>query len=369
MQGKHVAFIVESSLGHIVPTLGMTSELVRRGYRVTYAVKESLAPRIAACGAEAFIYQPLENKLRLFRELQQAKGADYLYDLRNAAQLDVTRTLLRDEAEDTFLKLCSLYEADRPDLIVYDGMNVAGRRLAGQWSVPAIYHSPVLLETGGSLPEGVPIIASVPRFFQRNAEKYGDRVHFVGFIPGQRENFFERWTPTRGVDKTLLVCPTTGLLPQVDFIRMAVDAFANLAWHVVLSIGDSIAPEAIGPLPAHFEINQRSANLEILKHSFLFVGQGGQGGTFEALYCGVPSILIPPSTTHDIVAARLEELGLGIRLSRCEANAESLRRCAIQLSENDSICGRVREIQHSLHQNDGAELAADVIGRYAAMAS
>ena len=59
MKQKHVAFIVESVYGHLVPTLGIAAELLRIGYRVSYAVKKQFEPRILDIGAEAMIYQPL----------------------------------------------------------------------------------------------------------------------------------------------------------------------------------------------------------------------------------------------------------------------------------------------------------------------
>src|SRR5687768_641342 len=68
---KHIAFCVEQAYGHIMPTLGMAIELMRRGHHVTYAVTEALAPLVRSIGAAAVILNVTENRDTVIRELMK----------------------------------------------------------------------------------------------------------------------------------------------------------------------------------------------------------------------------------------------------------------------------------------------------------
>jgi len=116
-------------------------------------------------------------------------------------------------------------------------------------------------------------------------------------------------------------------------------------------------------LPENFQINRFSSNLDILEHACLFIGQGGQGSTLEALYCGVPVLLIPPTWIQDPIASRIVELGLGARLAS-DVSPSSLRQHALSVLEDNDTLIRVRQAQQSMRDERGAEVAADIINGY-----
>jgi UDP:flavonoid glycosyltransferase YjiC (YdhE family) len=49
---KHIAFLNIPAAGHLNATLPVVAELVRRGYRVTYATGPAFAGAVEAAGAE-----------------------------------------------------------------------------------------------------------------------------------------------------------------------------------------------------------------------------------------------------------------------------------------------------------------------------
>ena len=369
MKQKHVAFIVEPVYGHLVPTLGIASELLRIGYRVSYAIKEQFETRIHAIGAEALIYQPLENKVKMFHEVRR-KGTYYWGKETIDRDEDLTnlgKKMWDEEVQDTFSKLESLYKHDRPDVILYDCMNPAGRRLADALGVAAIEHSPLLITKDNpfwSYDERL-VLVSIPRFFQRNAEELDDRFQFVGFIQNDRKKFFAPWKSQFPGRKTVLVSATTGLLPQIEFLRAAIAAFSDSAYQIVLSIGDQTSPSLLAPLPVNCEVNRCSANLEILETASLFVGQAGTGSVLEALYCAVPQLLVPPPfPAFDDNAIRIAELGLGTRLQESEATVENLKKAAEGLLQDDATRSRLQEVAKGMRAGNGARIAANLIGTH-----
>jgi UDP:flavonoid glycosyltransferase YjiC (YdhE family) len=203
--------------------------------------------------------------------------------------------------------LKELYGHDKPDLIVHDDcLDVAGRTLARLWGIPMVRHvcQVPLLSTIGRFAEDKCLIVSVPKFFVKDVEAFDQRFSFIGFSAEGRRSFFEPWKGGDAGRKTILACPTTGLLPSTEFCSQVVDAFAKQPWRVVLSVSLACDPvceielSSLHNLPENLELNQHSSNLDILPYASLFVGQGGQGSTLEALYSGVPLILIPPTPFH-----------------------------------------------------------------------
>ncbi len=65
--------------------------------------------------------------------------------------------------------------------------------------------------------------------------------------------------------------------------------------------------------------------LELLQYADVFVTHGGMNSSSEALYYGVPLVVIPVTGDQPLVAKRVNEVGAGIRLNRKELTSEMLR--------------------------------------------
>ena len=361
MKRKHIAIIVESAHGHINPTLGIASQLVSRGYDVSYAVKENFAPRVRSTGSKAVVYKPLENKLTVFRQMQEnGGGQEYLFDF-NTSNLAALSRAIREEIHDTHKQLTELYETDKPDLIMYDVLNMAGKSMATEWGIPTIVHSPMLIPRNAGFLEGESlVIVTLPRFFQQDADELDSRYRFVGPVFNDG-SFFKPWKSGVSAEHAILVSASTGLLPSIEYFKTAVDAFRDCSHRVVLSIGDEIDPASLGFIPDNFEINQYSSQSEILMSAELFVGQGGALSIVEALRFGVPVVLCPPSQTHDLYARRAAELGLGVCIRKADFSASVLRESAVSVLSDHVILDRVREFKVNIQESRGAETAADLI--------
>lgn len=366
---KHVAFVLEQAYGHILPTLGIARELMQRGHRVSYAVSSSFAPAIQRAGAHAIVFDPIDTRTEIQR-LAAARGSSYEYDFSSD---EVRRQMLESSERRTASSLAQLqdrYSDDRPDVVVHDDcLDVAGRMLAVEWRIArARIHLRVLSDADvPTFADDQIVIVLLPGFFNGAVSSLDERFHFVGFIAEGRNEIARPWQPNDARGPTVLASPTTGLPNQVDFCRLMIQAFSNTRCHVVLSVPGDFDPlsaldaNSIGALPTTFRINSQSSHLKILEHCRLFIGQGGPGSTLEALYSGVPAILIPPTKGHDAAALRVARLGLGLRLSIPEATPDHLRECALALMRDSATLARVKEAQLSMRADRGAKTAADLI--------
>lgn len=356
MKKPHVAIIVDPCHGHLYPTLGILSELVARGCRVSCATSKYFSERIAKCGGEPIVYTPLEPIICSKRFIQ-AGGGD------RATTMRFWKEYEQEELENALTQLEDLYRDKRPDLILYDLRTPYAQVLASEWNIPKIEHSPQFIRKGGYSWVGRPydetlVLVSAPRILHPYVDELDQRFHFIGPIYSSRD-FFEPWTPRSEERPRILVSATTALA-QPDFFKLMVAAFRDLPLRIILSIGDALDPESLGPLPSNFEVNQSSSHLEILKYVSLFVCQGGLGSSLEALYRGVPVLAIPASEFHEEVAVRIAELGLGIRLEP-PGTVEAIRDSATFLMRSIETQQRIREVQKLIQQTDGAKLAGDLI--------
>lgn len=357
-RNSHIAFSVESAHGHVNPVLGIMAELVRRGCRVSCAVSEYFAPRVAATGAQPLLYKPFDHRVHLAPRAQKCQKDDV------AALAALWREFEREEIDVALKQFKVMYADDRPDLIVYDFRNLAGRALANAWGIKTIEHAPMLIESNERNQFGVSyddrmVLVSIPRFLQRNADTLDERFKFIGpsFSYG---NVLRPWKFKSQYQSTLLVCATTSA-PQLEFFRLAIQAFESLECGVILSIGDEIDAQLLGPLPSHFEINRFSSHMDILAGVSLLVFQGGPRGALEALYHGVPMLIVPESGMHTEVATRVAELGLGRILDEATTSARQLRDATVALLEDDLTQSRVKEIQKMLRATNATKNAADLI--------
>src|SRR5690349_10333249 len=122
MQRGHISFVLESAYGHILPTLGIASALVKRGYHVSYAVSKEFAGGIEKIGAEAIVYCPLDYRIDAIPKALEYQGCE-----RGAIEKVLWKQYEQRELHANLSQLHDLYRNNRPDLVLYDLRNLAGK--------------------------------------------------------------------------------------------------------------------------------------------------------------------------------------------------------------------------------------------------
>lgn len=375
MKGKHIAFCVAPEYGHIVPTLGIALALIRRGCRVSYATTAAFAPLIRRVQAQPLTIDPLVTRQKLHSALLKENDC-FGFKMQQAELKAVLERYSNERTTGLLSQMEALYADDRPDVVIHDDcFDTAGRDLADNWGIARIRHHSQFLELDtpadleGTFPDDELIIMTVPIFFQRHPSSFNatSRFRFVGFIPEGRGDASGAWEPRGRQRRPALISATTGLKPQMDFCSVALAAFRGRPWDAVLSISgtldriSAVDPEWLREITPNIHVNLTVGNFDIMPHSSLFIGQGGQGSTLEAIYCGVPQILVPPTPYHYSVARRVSELGLGTCLPITELSEGRLTEHIEAVMSDCDMLKRVEEASRSMRQDGGAELAADVI--------
>ena len=90
------------------------------------------------------------------------------------------------------------------------------------------------------------------------------------------------------------------------------EAFKDVDATVVLVVGKKINISQFENIE-NFKLYNYVPQLEVLQHADVFVTHGGMNSSSEALYYGVPLVVIPVTGDQPFVAKRLTEVGAGNR--------------------------------------------------------
>lgn len=386
---SHIAFFCVPSSGHFNPTVPMVSELVRRGHRVSYATTADFAAEVAAAGAEPVVCTSVLPSTQ--------RGV--LWPIGDTVAMS---DLYLQEAIVSLPEQTAAFEADRPDLIVYDCLSFNAQVLARRWGIPSVRTLPThefgpdiwdemevldlmleeepgwhiyrrafreFLDVAG-IELGIDefiyrgqadrYLVTIPREFQKDADRIEDRFTFVGHCIDERRTD-EQWERPADGRPLLLVSMGSALRVDPDFYRLCVEAFGGSRWQVVLVVGGKADPDAFGDVPPNFELHAFVPQLSVLSRASAFVTHGGMGGTLEGLYHGVPMVVLPQVFDAFGNAALLERLGVAVSFTAGDLTAQQLRDAVESLVADPAVAERLAELRTAMRVGGGAAAAADVI--------
>jgi MGT family glycosyltransferase len=122
-----------------------------------------------------------------------------------------------------------------------------------------------------------------------------------------------------------------------------------------MAVGD-LGQDALGPLPANFEVHARVPQVAVLRHAKVFLSHAGMNSVMESLYHGVPFVAVPQIPEQRVVARRAEELKVGRALA--EPTVQALRDA---VSDVESYRPQAAAMSRTVRAGGGATAAADAL--------
>ena len=357
-----VVFNLPGAAGHINPTVGLVSELLRRGERVIYYAGEDSRQQFESLGATFRTYSPF---------------FEYQHSAAMAKDLGTAAFMMIDHAERALTGLVEAMEKDKPDYILYDSCCMFGKYLAQRLGIPGIclvttiVSSPVLLMSDPVLLGKViiDVLTMSPRVLEARRRlidllsavglKYRNIIHhafdmflnegdlnivFLGSasqpmpkllkshfklvgasIPEARDppmEFPAGWGSTHP-----LVYVSLGTVNNLkhEFYRNCLEAFGDMPCKVIMSVGKHVDISSLGRLPANFLVRNRVPQLEVLKRAQVFVSHGGMNSINESTYFGVPLVMVPQQFEQAFNARRICRQGAGLMLKSSKLTPGTLR--------------------------------------------
>lgn len=383
MKRPHIAFFSCPHPPNVNPTLSVVATLVRRGYRVSYVTSARFAPIVRRLGAEVLPCPELPHA-----------------DSRGSAVDEIPKVSVEAMTVRILSDVTPFYERSRPDLIVYDIVSPAGRIFAEKWKIRAIQISPGLALDRENLSRQIKSaeyrdsllalsretnclfsrygingdfifgreklnIFFFPRIFQIEGSEIDANCFYAGRCAGEQP--YRRTWRTDDIDRrpTVLVSASTQYVRGPAYFRMCLEALSGLGWRAVLAIGDNNDAASLEPLPVDCRIIKGVPQIQILPYADLLICLGGMITTVEAMYHGVPLLMMTHGYPEaEIYAENNARLGLGKHLSKDQTTTENVRQAIIDISEDAALKATVNRMQRVVQREPGAEETANRIAEY-----
>jgi len=130
---------------------------------------------------------------------------------------------------------------------------------------------------------------------------------------------------------------------------------------LVLSIGDQLDPEQIGPVPKNAIIIKRAPQLELLKQTSVCITHAGLNTALESLAKGVPQVAIPVTFDQPGVAARVAHNQTGVVTSLNKLTTDHLSTLLNEVLNDSTYRDSARELQKAIAKANGLSVAADLV--------
>jgi zeaxanthin glucosyltransferase len=149
-----------------------------------------------------------------------------------------------------------------------------------------------------------------------------------------------------------------------DVFRTITEATAQRkAVQLVLSVGDQLDPEQIGPLPRNAILAKRAPQLELLKRAAVCITHAGLNTVLESLAQGVPQVAIPVTVDQPGVAARIDAKKTGLFVPLKDLTVSRLSLLLDQVLNDSTYRDNARHLQEVIAKTNGLSKAADLLER------
>jgi zeaxanthin glucosyltransferase len=217
-------------------------------------------------------------------------------------------------------------------------------------------------EDPSSLFSDRPWITQCPREFDFESSHWPEQFRYAGpFHDGEgRPELTFPWNRLTGEP---IVYASMGTVQNgnADVFRTIAAAVSKKGTQLVLSIGNVLRPEQIGPLPKNAIVVNHAPQLELLKKSSVCVTHAGFNTVLEALTQGVPQIAIPVTNDQPGVAARIAAHQTGVVASLEKLTVSHLSTLVDEVLNNSMYRDNARRFQQAIAETNGLSRAADLL--------
>ncbi len=418
-EGKHVMFVSLAVPSHIRPLNHMASELIGRGYRVSFAIPEegrkmvNTGITVVSSGPSAVPPKELKHRFRIMSQESTAfRGI-----------LTSFNEVLLPSVMPMFKSLKPSIKQSSPDIMVIDIAALAGVMLAEEYDIPYVLNNPSLLFSPGESSALIPAwgsgfgtsmslvdrclnavfprllsLALIPSFMHLNRirwdlflDLYRSQHEVIRHAPILTDTVFGLEYPRPLPPLVKMVGPLLpAKLPQLsssvtDWIRSAeppvvlihlgsmtylepwqvkemLDGFSNDAFRVLWVMNKS-QRQAVPYVPGSFLIEANVPYLAIVSHPEVIavVSNCQLDAAQEALYFGKPILCLPFYMDQPDVASRVVDVGAGLTVEKASLSSVVLSHKIWTLISNTSFTEKAGQVRKLLERAGGTQRAADFI--------
>ena len=167
--------------------------------------------------------------------------------------------------------------------------------------------------------------------------------------------------PPLPVNEGPIIYLSFGSLGAIDIalIRRMIDVFATLPARFFVNVGGFL--ERYEQVPDNVYLGSWFPQPSIVAQADLFIHHGGNNSYCEALYFGVPSLIMPYCWDGHDNGTRAEQTGTGVHLQRNGWRDHELRGMVLSLLGDTRMLERMVAISDAMQKKNGAADAARTI--------
>ena len=404
--------------GNAPPQLAATRELVRSGHEVRVLAHRAARERIERTGAEFVAFERMHPEMDISK-----RETDTLRDWEARTKLGAGFRLLRDglfgPVRDT-TRDCAAELSEHPaDLVILDWMLPGAAIAADAAGVPAVVlvHCPYPLPSPGSPPlfsglapgrgllggerdrllrgltarilrQGLPslnraraeqglgplsdwnrqlldveaiCVMSAPELDFATRGPLPDNVHYIG---PAFEEFTDPWIspwPEANCDPLVVISFSTSYMNQTALAQRVLEAIGELRVRALVTAGPALDTAGLR-VPANVRVERFVAHRSVFPHASLVISHAGWQTINAALADGVPLLCIPDGRDQPDNAARVTDVGAGVRAAKGSSPAK-LRRLIVGALEDEGLKRGAAEMATALARSDGAVWVAQNVER------
>lgn len=141
--------------------------------------------------------------------------------------------------------------------------------------------------------------------------------------------------------------------------RLLLDAVADLPVRALLTTGEAVDPQSLGPIPERVHVERFVPQAELLPHVRAIVCHGGSGTVLGALGAGVPLVVMPMFADQPENARRIADVGAGLFVPLAQATAERLAQAIRRTLSEPAFAERARSVAAEMRELPSVSEAPD----------
>lgn len=408
----HLGIVSPPVSGHINPFAALGRELRRRGHRMTWFHMEDLAERIqreelefCAIGRQDHPRGSLGESLAQLGRLQGWPALRFTVaairlttemicrDLPDAARRCGVDALLVDQTEPAggcvaehlgmpFITVCNALLLNRepyvpPPFTPWQYRKAAWARVRNSvgYAISDWVMSPVArvlvdyrarwklaaLRSAEDAWSKLAQISQQPAEFDFPRERLPENFHYTGPLrdPQPRRDGF----PWERLNGKPLIFASLGTLQKGKgaIFGCFAEACADLPVQLVVAHGGGLEEGVARSLAGDPIVVPFAPQIEVLKRCALTLTHAGLNTILDSLSQGVPAIAVPITFEQPAIAARLEWVGAGLRITAARLKAKGLRAAIVSVLDSEKYGRAARRMSEAIERSGGVRKAADLV--------
>lgn len=358
--------------GHVNPTLPLAKRLVERGHQVTYINAPEWKKTIETTGALFVPYMDYpeglsgqQKKVRCFKAayntaMKVGSGHDLLiYEMffylgktiADRLGIPCVRQFSQPAWSENSARNASFIR--RISCMLIDAQ-VLNRRVATELGVKEKRLINSVLNDKPALN-----IVYLPDKFQPYRSDL-DQTYIFCVPPMEQFAIPNHQIPFDAMKKPIIYISIGSILSSKKFCIKCIKAFGNKELSVILNTG-RVKPETLGNIPSNIWTYSFVPQLEVLQHTDLFITHGGMNSVNEAMYYGVPMLVMPFINDQPLNAAQVVKLKLGKKSRAFFISETALYKQAMDVLSNQEIKKECKNMDDEIKSGINIDSIIDMI--------